>query len=141
MTVDERGVKTAVITAIVSTLLLVCACGDGRGPVVTSSDAIPADVTPGDVTPGDVTPGDVTPGDVTQGLAASGCVVEDVHGASGDASAIHRVSRGESLSSIAREVYGDAALWREIARANPDLVGPGGSVKIGAVLVIPFAGR
>ena len=136
MAVDERGVKTAVITSIVSTLLLVCACGDGRGPVVTSPDSIPPDSIPADSIPADS-----IPADVISGLAASGCVVEDVLATPGDASATHRVARGESLSCIAREVYGDALLWREIARANPDLVGPGGAVQVGALLVVPFAGR
>lgn len=35
-----------------------------------------------------------------------------------DVAKIHTVRRGESLSSIAGEEYGDPALWRPIARAN-----------------------
>ena len=48
----------------------------------------------------------------------------------------HVVVRGESLSKIAQQVYGDAQLWRRIYDANrdviknPDLIEPGQTLKI-----------
>lgn len=48
---------------------------------------------------------------------------------SADVAKTHTVRRGETLSSIAREVYNDPALWRPIAAANgihnPRLLEPG----------------
>jgi len=114
-------VRTAVITwfatavspavGLAAIALLVCACGDADGPRAFSPDVAPAD-------------------------AANGCVLDD-----GPSVVTHRVARGETLTSIARELYGDSVLWPEIARANPDLVGRDGSVQTGALLVIPFVGR
>ena len=48
----------------------------------------------------------------------------------------YTVVAGDSLSKIARKVYGDAGRWKEIFEANrdtiknPDLIHPGQSLKI-----------
>jgi len=44
--------------------------------------------------------------------------------------------RGDTLSQIADQVYGDSRLWRRIAEANPD-VGSPRQLRAGQVLVIP----
>ncbi len=49
----------------------------------------------------------------------------------------HTVMPNENLTEIARRYYGNGDYWREIMRANPDKVGPDGSVRSGAVLDIP----
>jgi tetratricopeptide (TPR) repeat protein len=49
----------------------------------------------------------------------------------------HRVKPGDSLSSIAVAVYDDAQRWREIQRANSDILGNTSQLKVGQVLVIP----
>jgi len=51
---------------------------------------------------------------------------------------IYTVVAGDSLSKIAKRVYGDANLWRRIFEANqdqiknPDLIHPGQKLKIPA---------
>lgn len=49
----------------------------------------------------------------------------------------YRVKRGDSLISIAGEVYGDSARWKQIQTANSDILGNSNQVKAGQVLVIP----
>lgn len=49
----------------------------------------------------------------------------------------YRVERGDTLSSIAAEVYGDSQRWRDIQAANTDILGNSDQVKVGQVLVIP----
>ena len=96
---------------IVAVMLVASGCDAPDGPLLVSPDLAPP-------------------------RGADGCVVRD-----GEELATHRVARGETLSSIARDVYGDSALWGEIARANPGVVGPTGNVDAGALLVIPFEGQ
>ena len=75
-----------------------------------------------------------TPGDVI--AEPAGCVADP-----GAAAVRYRVRRGDTLSDLALRVYGDAALWPEIAQANADKVGAEGELRAGDELVIPFAGR
>lgn len=49
----------------------------------------------------------------------------------------YRVKRGDTLSSIASEVYGDDARWKDIQLANTDILGSSTQVRVGQVLVIP----
>jgi len=49
----------------------------------------------------------------------------------------YRVRRGDSLSSIAAEVYGDSRQWRRIYEANREKLGNSPEIKIGQVLTIP----
>jgi 5'-nucleotidase len=49
----------------------------------------------------------------------------------------HKVKKGDTLSSIAKEVYGDANLWKKIADANKDKIPNPNKLKIGTVLTIP----
>jgi nucleoid-associated protein YgaU len=50
--------------------------------------------------------------------------------------AVHRVARGETLSSIAEQVYGDPAAFRILFEANrdqltdPDLIVPGQQLRV-----------
>jgi len=69
------------------------------------------------------------------------CVAPGVDDAADAGVVLHRVSQGETLTSIARDAYGDEALWSELARANPGIVGAEGGVQTGALIVIPFEGR
>jgi LysM repeat protein len=50
----------------------------------------------------------------------------------------YKVKSGDSLSRIARQVYGDATLWPQLLEANKDVLGndPGHLVK-GQILVVP----
>ncbi len=50
----------------------------------------------------------------------------------------YTVRRGDSLSKIAYNIYGDPAQWRKIQKANRDKLGANGvNVKIGQILRIP----
>lgn len=49
----------------------------------------------------------------------------------------YTVKEGDTLGSIAEEVYGDAGRWMEIYRANAGSLGRGGEVKPGQVLTLP----
>lgn len=49
----------------------------------------------------------------------------------------YEVKRGDSLSRIAANFYGDGNLWRKLAEYNGDRVGDDGSVRIGVTLLIP----
>lgn len=47
--------------------------------------------------------------------------LRDLNLQSPDHSKTHRVRAGDTLALIAYQAYGDAALWREVAAANPEL--------------------
>jgi tetratricopeptide (TPR) repeat protein len=49
----------------------------------------------------------------------------------------YRVKRGDTLSRIAGEVYGDAGNWKRIYRANEEILGGENKLRVGQVLVIP----
>jgi LysM repeat protein len=51
---------------------------------------------------------------------------------------IHVVQPGDSLSKIAREVYGDGSRWREIFEANRDKVSDPSRIYPGQELCIPY---
>lgn len=57
------------------------------------------------------------------------------------AGATHTVEEGETLWAIAERYYGDGALYRRIEEANAGRLGKGGSLYVGAKLVIPGATR
>lgn len=46
------------------------------------------------------------------------------------------IQKGDTLSEVAKEFYGDANLWRAIAAANPGIEDPN-KLKVGAEIVIP----
>ncbi|MBN1557066.1 MAG: LysM peptidoglycan-binding domain-containing protein, partial [Lentisphaerae bacterium] len=49
----------------------------------------------------------------------------------------YRVKRGDTLSRIAAELYGDAQQWRRIYNANEEILGGENRLRVGQVLVIP----
>ena len=49
----------------------------------------------------------------------------------------YQVRRGDTLTSIASQVYGDGNRWKEIQLSNSDILGNSSQVKVGQVLVIP----
>ena len=51
----------------------------------------------------------------------------------------HTVKKGESLSKIAKRVYGDAQQWRRIYDANRDIVSDPDLIHPGQVLKLPDA--
>jgi nucleoid-associated protein YgaU len=53
-----------------------------------------------------------------------------------DQTKCYMVQRGDTLSRIAAEEYGDPGLWRNIAEANPDITNPRRMMP-GQVLIIP----
>jgi nucleoid-associated protein YgaU len=112
------------VAVLLSAVPLLAGCGEDPTTVRVSRDlAVPGGQGPGDQ------------GSGGEGLP-DGCVVDP-----GAAHARYRVQKGDTLTAIARSIYGDAALWREIARANPEVVGTDGAVAVGVELVIPFEGR
>jgi nucleoid-associated protein YgaU len=50
-------------------------------------------------------------------------------------SAVHVVAKGETLSSISKQHYGDSKLWKLIAKANPKI--DANNLSVGAKLQIP----
>jgi nucleoid-associated protein YgaU len=54
-----------------------------------------------------------------------------------DQSKTHRVRAGDTLALIAYQAYGDAALWRAVATANPEHTADPLRLAVGALLVIP----
>lgn len=51
---------------------------------------------------------------------------------------LHRVSRGDTLSAIARDNYGDASRVNDIVRANPMIISDPNRIFVGQVLKIPI---
>lgn len=49
----------------------------------------------------------------------------------------HTVQSNETLSAISKRYYGSEKHWSDIARANPNLVGPQGRIYTGSRLAIP----
>lgn len=49
----------------------------------------------------------------------------------------HTVASGDTLSSIAKQYYGDAAKWTKIFEANRDVLPDANSLKLGQRLKIP----
>jgi len=49
----------------------------------------------------------------------------------------HIVERGETLSSISYQYYGNPAEWRKISKANSDVITDENKVKAGTRLIIP----
>jgi nucleoid-associated protein YgaU len=50
---------------------------------------------------------------------------------------IYVVQPGDSLSKIAKEIYGDASRWPEIFEANKDQISDPNLIRVGQELVIP----
>jgi len=72
----------------------------------------------------------------------------DVEGGSSSAAAVpgaqnaprtYEVKKGDSLSKIAKHVYGDAGKWRQIFAANSDKLKDPDKIFPGQVLTIPEA--
>ncbi len=51
---------------------------------------------------------------------------------------LHEVKRGDTLSAIAREHYGDAGRFPSIVRANPTIISDPNRIFVGQVLKIPI---
>ncbi|MCI0600172.1 MAG: LysM peptidoglycan-binding domain-containing protein [Beijerinckiaceae bacterium] len=51
---------------------------------------------------------------------------------------LHVVKRGDTLSAIARENYGDASRFNDIVRANPTIISDPNRIFVGQVLKIPI---
>lgn len=49
----------------------------------------------------------------------------------------YKVNRGDSLSRIAAQFYGDGNSWRQIIAANPHLKGREDALKIGEIVLVP----
>lgn len=58
---------------------------------------------------------------------------------SGDADQIYTVVKGDSLSKIAKQVYGDGTAWTRIFEANRDQLDDPDRIQPGQVLRIPPA--
>jgi nucleoid-associated protein YgaU len=50
---------------------------------------------------------------------------------------VHTVVKGDTLSKIARQYYGDASKWKAIHEANRDLISNPDLIQIGWALKIP----
>jgi nucleoid-associated protein YgaU len=50
---------------------------------------------------------------------------------------IHTVEKGDTLSKIAKQYYGDASKWKAIHEANRDLIANPDLIQIGWALKIP----
>ena len=56
-----------------------------------------------------------------------------------DATQYYEVKKGDTLSKIAKEIYGDASLYPKIFEANRDQLSDPDKIKPGQVLKIPAA--
>ena len=80
----------------------------------------------------------VTGGASTSATDAAGAPVEVKVYTPEESDQTYEVKRGDSLSKIAKHLYGDARQWRRIYEANrdriedPDLIQPGWKLKIPA---------
>jgi len=63
--------------------------------------------------------------------------IEAANAAQPDATRIHLVSSGETLSNIAFRYYGTSKKWQEIYKANRDVIADVDKVKVGTALIIP----
>lgn len=54
-----------------------------------------------------------------------------------DATQYHEVTKGDTLSKIAEQYYGDASLYRKIFEANQDILKNPNLIKVGQKLRIP----
>ncbi|MBR1836397.1 MAG: LysM peptidoglycan-binding domain-containing protein [Kiritimatiellae bacterium] len=73
--------------------------------------------------------------DILQGGGAAVAVPSGSAGGSGPRT--YKVKRGDTLTSIAQRVYGDATRNRDIRAANPGKIGEGDSIQAGDILVLP----
>jgi nucleoid-associated protein YgaU len=51
---------------------------------------------------------------------------------------LHMVKKGDTLSAIASENYGDASRFNDIVRANPTIISDPNRIFVGQVLKIPI---
>jgi len=58
-------------------------------------------------------------------------------GSQWDATQYHEVQKGDTLSKIARQYYGDASLYMKIFEANQDTLKNPNLIKVGQKLRIP----
>lgn len=91
-------------------------------------------VSGGHTTPRPSTPPSVTPGPRGSGIVSGGSsqlTTRDEHTLQS-----YTVEKGDSLSKIAKRVYGKASYWRQIYEANkdnikdPDLIYPGQVIRL-----------
>lgn len=91
-------------------------------------------VSGGHTTPRPSTPPSVTPGPKGSGIVSGGSsqlTTRDEHTLQS-----YTVEKGDSLSKIAKRVYGKASYWRQIYEANkdnikdPDLIYPGQVIRL-----------
>jgi LysM repeat protein len=91
-------------------------------------------VSGGHTTPRPSTPPSVTPGPKASGIVSGGSsqlTTRDEHTLQS-----YTVEKGDSLSKIAKRVYGKASYWRQIYEANkdnikdPDLIYPGQVIRL-----------
>ena len=66
-------------------------------------------------------------------------LVADIKVANPNVYAIHTVEKGESLSKIAKEYYGDMMKYKAIFEANRDQLNNPDQIEVGQVLTIPVA--
>ena len=93
--------------------------------------------TPSQRQPGGSEAPSLAPGPVQGSLLQAQLQAQSPSGGS-DQAGPHIVRRGESLSSIARDVLGDAGRWRELYGLNEDVVGPDPNrVGVGTRLMLP----
>ncbi|MEZ5463223.1 LysM peptidoglycan-binding domain-containing protein [Dokdonella sp.] len=73
-------------------------------------------------------------GNVSSGVASTAPVIE-----SASTVQTYTVTRGDTLSGIAKKFYGKASQWRVIYEANTDRISNPDLIQIGQVLKIPVA--
>jgi phage tail protein X len=70
-------------------------------------------------------------------MAGSAGLTDAEESVPNEESQTYRVKRGDTLSSIAKEVYGNASAWRKIYEANRDVIPNQNVVSQGTVLILP----
>ena len=69
-------------------------------------------------------------GKISNHLEVSGAAI-------GSASRTYTVKSGDTLSKIAKELYGDASQWKKIHAANADLIQDPDKIQVGWKLQVP----
>lgn len=133
-----RTRHSAVICVSVLGLALSVACGGGAAPASTSTADSTAATVASPAPPSLLPPASPISGGSPLPAPGGGSPTAGGSGPAPIAGQPYTVQPGDTLLSIAQDVYGDATQWQKIYDANKDTVGPDpDTLQVGQQLSIP----